>query len=155
MQALGETPFAHGLALAWADDRFTATEFRQLDALQDALNLSDEGRSNIEGQYEDMLSEGTAPRGETSASLVEWIDSIRALSNANEGVSSELARKLGATALRAGITRDGWKNASLWMEQLGLGASFAEGCWMEGGVVPPLQAVPLALAPAAGMLGLV
>ena len=101
-----------------------------------------------------MLSEGTAPRGETSASLVEWIDSIRALSNANEGVSSELARKLGATALRAGITRDGWKNASLWMEQLGLGASFAEGCWMVGGPVPALTAVPLALAPAAKSLNL-
>ena len=155
MQALGETPFAHGLALAWADDRFTVTEFQQLDALQNALNLNDDERAKIESRYEEMLTDGTAPRGETSASLVEWIDSVRALASASEEVSANLARKLGATALRVGITREGWKNASIWMEQLGLNASFAEGCWMEGGVAAPLQAVPLALAPAAGMLRLV
>ena len=154
MQALGETPFAHGLALAWADDRFTKTEFKQLDALQEALNIPDNERAEIEELYEEKLTEGVALRGESSASLVEWIDSVRALSSADAGVSAELARKLGATALRAGITREGWKNASLWMKQLGLGASFAEGCWMEGGVVPPLQAVPLALAPAAKFLSL-
>ena len=154
MEALGDTPFAHGLALAWADDRYTANEFRQLDALQDALNLTDKKRAEIEARYEEMLADGTAPRGEDSESLVEWIDSVRALSSAEEGISANLARKLGATALRAGITRNGWMSASIWMEQLGLNASFAEGCWMEGGVVHSTEAVPLALAPAAGMLGL-
>jgi hypothetical protein len=40
------------------------------------------------------------------------------------------------------------------MVSLGLGTPFAEGAWMVGSLAPPLGAVPLALAPAAAMLGL-
>lgn len=154
MEALGSDPFAHALALAWADDRLTATEFRQLDALQDALELSDADRAGIESAYESALSDGRAPLGECAESLVEWIDAVRALTSVHGDISSGLARRLGATALRAGLTRDGWRDAHAWMESLGLGQPFAEGAWMVGGVAPALQAVPLALAPAAAMLNL-
>jgi hypothetical protein len=154
LNILGETAFAHGLALAWADERMTANEFYQLDVLQEALGLSDSERAIIESEYEGLLSEGKARLGDSPTSLAKWIDSVRALSNAHQDISSGLARRLGATALRAGITRHGWQGASVWMEQLGLIAPFAEGCWMEGGVAPPLKAIPLAFAPAAKMLDL-
>jgi hypothetical protein len=154
MQALGSTPFEHALALAWFDDRMTTTEFRQLDALQTSLNLSDSERASIEADYEKRLAEGTAPRGKDANSLAQWIDAVRALSNVHEDVSSVLARRLGGTALRTGLTRDGWKAANDWLEQLGLTQPFAEGCWLVGGPVPALSAVPLALAPVADSLGL-
>ncbi|HJM67667.1 MAG TPA: hypothetical protein QF716_02170 [Candidatus Thalassarchaeaceae archaeon] len=154
MQALGSTPFEHALALAWFDDRMTTTEFRQLDALQTSLNLSDSERASIEADYENRLAEGTAPRGKDANSLAQWIDAVRALSNVHEDVSSVLARRLGGTALRTGLTRDGWKAANDWLEQLGLTQPFAEGCWLVGGPVPALSAVPLALAPVADSLGL-
>jgi hypothetical protein len=154
MEALGHTPFAHALALAWADDRLTANEFRQLDALQQALGLSDSEREVVESVYEEALTGGRASPGEYSASLVEWIDAVRALTGVHTDISSGLARRLGATALRAGLTQKGWTQASDWMDGLGLLAPFAEGCWMEGGAAPALQAVPLALAPAAAALDL-
>ena len=154
MVVLGPEPFSHALSLAWADDRLTANEFRQLDALQAALELSDAARGEIETAYEVALSEGTATLGEDAASLVEWIDAVRALTGVHSDISSGLARRLGATALRAGLTRDGWKHAHIWMVSLGLGTPFAEGAWMVGSLAPPLGAVPLALAPAAAMLGL-
>lgn len=154
MEALGSTPFEHALALAWFDDRMTTTEFRQLDALQTSLNLSDSERASIEADYENRLAEGTAPRGKDANSLAQWIDAVRALSNVHDDVSSVLARRLGGTALRTGLTREGWKAANEWLEQLGLDQPFAEGCWLVGGPVPALSAVPLALAPVADSLGL-
>jgi len=154
MEALGSTPFEHALALAWFDDRLTTTEFRQLDILQDSLNLSDSERANIEANYENRLVEGTALRGKDANSLAKWIDAVRALADVHDDVSNVLARRLGGTALRTGITRDGWKAADTWLEQLGLAQPFAEGCWFVGGLVPPLSTVPLALAPAADSLGL-
>ena len=154
MEALGSTPFEHALALAWFDDRLTTTEFRQLDILQDSLNLSDSERANIEANYENRLVEGTALRGKDANSLAKWIDAVRALADVHDDVSNVLARRLGGTALRTGITRDGWKAADTWLEQLGLAQPFAEGCWFVGGIVSPLSTVPLALAPAADSLGL-
>ena len=154
MEALGNTPFEHALALAWFDDRLTTTEFRQLDILQNSLNLSDSERANIEADYENRLIEGTAPRGKDANSLAQWIDAVRALADVHDDVSNVLARRLGGTALRTGITRDGWKAANTWLEQLGLAQPFAEGCWFVGGLVPPLSTVPLALAPAADSLRL-
>ena len=154
MQAFGNTPFEHALALAWFDNRLTATEFHQLDTLQTSLGISDEERASIEADYENRLVEGTALRGNEANSLAEWIDAVRALTGVHDDVSRVLARRLGSTALRTGLTRDGWKSANTWMEQLGLGQPFAEGCWLVGGPVPALNAVPLALAPAAGALGL-
>ena len=154
MEALGQTPFEHALALAWFDDRLTTTEFHQLDALQISLNLSDSDRASIEADYEARLVEGTAPRGKDANSLAQWIDAVRALSDVHDDVSNVLARRLGSTALRTGLTRDGWKTASDWLDQLGLAQPFAEGCWLVGGPVPALNAVPLALAPAANSLGL-
>ena len=154
MEALGSTPFEHALALAWFDDRLTTTEFRQLDTLQTSLNLSDLERANIETDYENRLVEGTAPRGKDANSLAQWIDAVRALTDVHNDVSNVLARRLGGTALRTGVTQDGWKVANIWMTQLGLARPFAEGCWMVGGPVPALSAVPLALAPAAQALSL-
>ena len=154
MEALGRTPFEHALALAWFDDRLTATEFRQLDTLQHSLSLSDSDRASIEAEYEARLSEGTAPRGNDANSLAQWIDAVRALSDVHDDVSNVLARRLGSTALRTGLTRDGWKAANDWMDQLGLTQPFAEGCWLVGGPVPALNAVPLALAPVAKSLSL-
>ena len=154
MEALGSTPFEHALALAWFDDRLTTTEFRQLDTLQISLNLSDSERANIETDYENRLVEGTAPRGKDANSLAQWIDAVRALTDVHNDVSNVLARRLGGTALRTGVTQDGWKTANIWMTQLGLARPFAEGCWMVGGPVPALSAVPLALAPAAKSLSL-
>jgi len=154
MEALGSTPFEHALALAWHDGKLTATEFHQLDALQDSLKLTDEERAIIETDYENRLVEGTASRGEDANSLAQWIDAIRAMTAVHEDISSGLARRLGGTALRTGITQNGWKSANIWMAQLGLAQPFAEGCWMVGGPVPALSAVPLALAPAAQALDL-
>ena len=154
MEALGSTPFEHALALAWHDDKLTTTEFRQLDALQTSLQLSDSERARIEAGYENRLVEGTAPRGKDANSLAQWIDAIRAMTAAEEEVSSGLARRLGGTALRTGITRKGWVSANVWMEQLGLARPFAEGCWMVGRPASPLVAVPLALAPVAKSLSL-
>jgi len=154
MEALGSTPFEHALALAWFDDRLTTTEFRQLDTLQTSLNLTDSERAKIEMNYENRLAEGTAPRGKDANSLAQWIDAVRALSDVHDDVSNVLARRLGSTALRTGLTRSGWKAASDWLEQLGLTQPFAEGCWLVGGPVPALSAVPLALAPAAKSLSL-
>ena len=154
MEALGSTPFEHALALAWFDDRLTTTEFRQLDTLQTSLNLSDLERANIETDYENRLVEGIAPRGKDANSLAQWIDAVRALTDVHNDVSNVLARRLGGTALRTGVTQDGWKTANIWMTQLGLARPFAEGCWMVGGPVPALSAVPLALAPAAKSLSL-
>ncbi len=79
---------------------------------------------------------------------------MRALTSTEPDISSGLAKRLGGTALRSGITQVGWRAAYLWMEQLGLGEPFAEGCWLVGGPAPALDAVPLALAPAADFLGL-
>ena len=154
MEALGSTPFEHALALAWFDDRLTATEFRQLDTLQASLNISDSERARIEADYDTRLVGGTAPRGKDANSLAQWIDAVRALSDVHDDVSNVLARRLGSTALRTGLTRSGWKAASDWLEQLGLAQPFAEGCWLVGGPVPALNAVPLALAPAAKSLAL-
>ncbi|MDE0708406.1 MAG: hypothetical protein OSB33_05605 [Candidatus Poseidoniales archaeon] len=154
MKPLGNTPFEHALALAWYDDRLTATEFRQLDTLQGSLKLTDGERASIEADYETRLVEGTAPRGSEANSLAKWIDAVRAMVTAHDDISSGLARRLGGTALRTGITQDGWKSANAWMNQLGLSRPFAEGCWMVGGPVPALGAVPLALAPAAQALNL-
>ena len=154
MQALGPNPFYHALALAWADDIMTATEFAQLDALQASLGLSDSARSEIESKYEDALVAGTAPKGENAESLVEWIDAVRALKSVHPDISSGLARRLGATALRAGIHPCGYIVAYDWMTHLGLDRPFAEGAWMVGGAAPALDAVPLALAPVAHTLNL-
>ena len=154
MQALGPNPFFHALALAWADDIMTATEFAQLDALQTALDLSDSARAEIESKYEEALVAGTAPKGESAESLVEWIDAVRALKSVHHDIASGLARRLGATALRAGIHPCGYSVAYDWMTHLGLDRPFAEGAWMVGGVAPALNAVPLALAPVAHTLHL-
>ncbi len=132
----------------------TATEFAQLDALQAALGLSDSARAEIESKYEDALVAGTAPKGESAKSLVEWIDAVRALKSVHPDISSGLARRLGATALRAGIHPCGYIIAYDWMTHLGLDRPFAEGAWMVGGVAPALNAVPLALAPVAHTLNL-
>ena len=152
MQALGPDPFFHALALAWSDNILTATEFAQLDALQSALGLSDADRANIESKYEDALVAGTAPKGESAESLVEWIDAVRALKNVHPDISSGLARRLGATALRAGLHPCGYIVAYDWMKHLGLDRPFAEGAWMVGGAAPALKAVPLALAAVAHTL---
>jgi hypothetical protein len=154
MDPLGSTPFEHALALAWYDDKLTATEFRQLDTLQESLKLTDANRAIIEADYESRLVEGTAIRSGEANSLAKWIDAVRAMVSVGEDISSNLARRLGGTALRTGITKNGWKSANAWMEQLGLSRPFAEGCWMVGGPVPALTAVPLALAPAARALDL-
>ena len=154
MEALGRTPFEHALALAWYDHKMTATEFRQLDTLQESLSLTDSQRATIESDYESRLVDGLEHKGVDATSLAKWIDAVRALTETHADISSGLARRLGSTALRSGITRKGWEEASLWMEQLGLGQPFAEGCWMVGGPVPALSAVPLALAPAAKSLSL-
>ena len=154
MQALGPDPFFHALALAWSDNILTSTEFAQLDALQTALNLSDIERAEIESKYEDALVAGTAPKGESAESLVEWIDAVRALKNVHPDISSGLARRLGATALRAGLHPCGYIVAYDWMKHLGLDRPFAEGAWMVGGAAPALKAVPLALAPVAHTLNL-
>ena len=154
MHALGPDPFYHALALAWADGIMPATEFAQLDALQAALDLSDSARAEIESKYEDALVAGTAPKGESSKSLVEWIDAVRALKSVHPDISSGLARRLGATALRAGIHPCGYIIAYDWMTHLGLDRPFAEGAWMVGGVAPAIKAVPLALAPVAHTLNL-
>ena len=149
------TPFEHALILAWADDKMTATEFQQLDILQDTLNISDTERAEIEFSLESILLDIGAPVPAVSqGSLSKFIDSVRALTSAEPDISSGLARRLGGTALRSGITQVGWRAAYLWMEQLGLGEPFAEGCWLVGGPAPALDAVPLALAPAADFLGL-
>tara|TARA_B100001029_G_scaffold84173_1_gene69068 strand:- start:355 stop:825 length:471 start_codon:yes stop_codon:yes gene_type:complete len=155
MQPLGPDPFFHALALAWADGIMTATEFAQLDALQTALGLSDSARAEIESKYEDALVADTAPKGESAESLVEWIDAVRALKSVHPDISSGLARRLGATALRAGIHPCGYIVAYDWMTHLGLDRPFAEGAWMVGGVAPALTAVPLALAPVAHTLNLI
>ena len=154
MQALGPDPFFHALALAWSDNILTSTEFAQLDALQTALGLSDVDRAEIESKYEDALVAGTAPKGESAESLVEWIDAVRALKNVHPDISSGLARRLGATALRAGLHPCGYIVAYDWMKHLGLDRPFAEGAWMVGGAAPALKAVPLALAPVAHTLNL-
>ena len=154
MQALGPDPFFHALALAWSDNILTSTEFAQLDALQTALGLSDIDRAEIESKYEDALVSGTAPKGESAESLVEWIDAVRALKNVHPDISSGLARRLGATALRAGLHPCGYIVAYDWMKHLGLDRPFAEGAWMVGGAAPALKAVPLALAPVAHTLNL-
>ena len=154
MQALGPDPFFHALALAWSDNILTSTEFAQLDALQTALDLSDIERAEIESKYEDALVAGTAPKGESAESLVEWIDAVRALKNVHPDISSGLARRLGATALRAGLHPCGYIVAYDWMKHLGLDRPFAEGAWMVGGAAPALKAVPLALAPVAHTLNL-
>lgn len=154
MQALGPDPFFHALALAWSDHILTSTEFAQLDALQTALDLSDIERAEIESKYEDALVAGTAPKGESAESLVEWIDAVRALKNVHPDISSGLARRLGATALRAGLHPCGYIVAYDWMKHLGLDRPFAEGAWMVGGAAPALKAVPLALAPVAHTLNL-
>ena len=154
MQALGPDPFFHALALAWSDGIMTATEFAQLDALQAALGLSDAERAEIESKYETAVGAGTAPTGENAESLVEWIDAVRALKNVHPDISSGLARRLGATALRAGLHPCGYIVAYDWMTHLGLDRPFAEGAWMVGGVAPAIKAVPLALAPVAHTLNL-
>ena len=154
MQALGPDPFFHALALAWSDNILTSTEFAQLDALQTALGLSDVDRAEIESKYEDALVAGTAPKGESAESLVKWIDAVRALKNVHPDISSGLARRLGATALRAGLHPCGYIVAYDWMTHLGLDRPFAEGAWMVGGAAPALKAVPLALAPVAHTLNL-
>ena len=154
MKALGPNPFYHALALAWSDGIMTSTEFSQLDALQTALGLSDSARAEIESKYEEALVAETAPKGESAESLVEWIDAVRALKSVHPDISSGLARRLGATALRAGIHPCGYIVAYDWMTHLGLDRPFAEGAWMVGGVAPTLTAVPLALAPVAHTLNL-
>ena len=154
MQALGPDPFFHALALAWSDGIMTATEFAQLDALQAALGLSDAERAEIESKYETALVAGTAPTGDNAESLVEWIDAVRALKNVHPDISSGLARRLGATAQRAGLHPCGYIVAYDWMTHLGLDRPFAEGAWMVGGVAPAIKAVPLALAPVAHTLNL-
>ena len=154
MQALGPDPFFHALALAWSDNILTATEFAQLDALQTALGLTDIERARIESKYEDALVAGTAPKGESAESLVKWIDAVRALKNVHPDISSGLARRLGATALRAGLHPCGYIVAYDWMTHLGLDRPFADGAWMVGGAAPALKAVPLALAPVAHTLNL-
>ena len=154
MEPLGRTPFEHALALAWTDGVMTAMEFRHLDTLQQALGISDQERSLIEENYENKLVEGTAKVGTDRDSLAKWIDAIRALTAVHPDISSGLARRLGGTALRAGLTQAGWKLGYTWMDQLGLAKPFAEGCWMVGGPLPPLNAVPLALAPVANSLSL-
>ena len=154
MQALGPDPFFHALALAWSDGIMTATEFAQLDALQAALGLSDAERAEIESKYETALVAGTAPTGDNAESLVEWIDAVRALKNVHPDISSGLARRLGATALRAGLHPCGYIVAYDWMTHLGLDRPFAGRAWMVGGVAPAIKAVPLALAPVAHTLNL-
>ncbi|MEE2758382.1 MAG: hypothetical protein VYA86_00150 [Candidatus Thermoplasmatota archaeon] len=150
------TPFEHALVLAWADEKMTATEFQQLDILQETLNISDSERAEIELLLEsNLLSIGAPIPSVEQGSLSKFIDSVRALTSADPEISSGLAKRLGGTALRSGITQAGWKSAYIWMEQLGLAKPFAEGCWLIGDLPPALTAVPLALAPVAKSLNLV
>ncbi len=157
MQPLGNTPFEHGLALAWSDGKISREGVLALDGLQDSLSLSDSERAAIEESFESELepTDGVEGCGAGVDALVEWTASVSTFTVVANDVSSSLARRLGATALRAGLTREGWTMGQSWFAQYGLDESFAKGCWMEGGVAPPIDAVPVALAPVATSLGLV
>ena len=157
MKPLGNSPFEHGLALAWFDGKISREGVLALGELQASLSLSDSERAAIEESFESALEQSNDGEGCGAGveELKEWTASVSTFTEVANDVSSSLARRLGATALRAGLTREGWTMGRSWFAQYGLEESFAKGCWMEGGVAPPIDAVPVALAPIANSLGLV
>ncbi len=127
--------------------------------MQESIDLSAADRAIIETGFEathvdgiDAETEGDGT-GSGAARLVDWVDAVVALMR-NRDNAEATARALGRASLEKGLTRAGWRASSIWMDALGLGRSFAMGCWMEGGACEPLVTVPAALAPVATMLDL-
>jgi len=154
-----EGPFEHALILAWSDGAFNDESFRALDELQNRLGLSATERAEIEERFESKGPGSADPEarewgtGEGREALLVWIADLDALLR-NRTNAEATARALGRAALDAGLTRSGWRDASIWMAGLGLERAFAEGCWMEGEEIVSLVTIPAALTAVAEILGI-
>lgn len=149
------TPFTHGLSLAWADGGLSKAGFHALDRLQAALALSDDARAREEAAFEaNLASPESAGIGAGATLTLAFAEACERLSS---GDLRAHAHAMAATALRAGLTREGWQAGLVWFEGWGCGDAWAEGCWHEGegANAQPLDSVPEAAAPLADTLALI
>tara|TARA_B100001778_G_scaffold205849_2_gene170031 strand:+ start:79 stop:1137 length:1059 start_codon:yes stop_codon:yes gene_type:complete len=146
---LHQTPFEHGLALAWSDGALSRRGAQLLELLQSRLVLSDKQRAGIEEKWLQSLSNiQRRSFGDGDEALSNW---LKALSNTDQ--LENAAKQLGRTALESGLSKSTWKKAHQFAIGLGLGEPFAKGAWLEESVSPTSD-WPEALDPLAIIIGL-
>jgi hypothetical protein len=149
------TPFWHALELAWCGDgALSLHSVRLLEAMQQMLSLPDSERAAIESRFEeevvaDLTRAGFGCGDQPLAALVGTLTFL------DDPAAQEVSRALGKAALLAGLSRERWQASCAWMEQLGLGAPFMEGVWLEGDEAGDLARVPAVLVPVARNIGLI
>ena len=149
------TPFWHALDLAWCGDgALSLHSVRLLDAMQNMIGLSNVERAAIESRFEEevVYDLTRAGFGCGDQALAAWVGTLTFL---DDPASHDVARAMGKAALLKGLSRERWTASYSWMNQLGLGLSFAEGVWLEGEEVGDLARVPALLVPVAKMVGLI
>ena len=147
---MSPTPFEHGLALAWSDGALSRQGAQMLENLQSKLNLSDLDRAVQEEKWLGNISKGNRRSfGDGDGILQEWLDSLNDLSSLVPSV-----QMMGKAALKVGLSKKTWLDASTFANGLGLGQALAEGAWLEV-ETEDLGDWPAALDPLAVILGLV
>jgi len=149
------TPFWHALELAWTGDgALSLHSIRLLDAMQNMIGLSDQRRAEIESRFEEevVYDLTRAGFGCGDQALAAWVGTLTFL---DDPASQDVARAMGKASLNTGLSKDRWSSSYSWMSQLGLGAPYAEGVWLEGEDAGELARVPALLVPVALKIGLI
>lgn len=147
---MAPTPFEHGLALAWSDGALSRQGAQMLENLQEKLDLNDFDRAAQEEKWLESISKGERRSfGDGDEILKQWLDSLNDLTSLENSV-----RMMGKAALKVGLSKKTWLDASIFSHGLGLGQALAEGAWLEV-ATDDLGDWPAALDPLAVILGLV
>lgn len=149
------TPFWHALELAWCGDgALSLHSIRLLDAMQRMIGLSEKERGRIESRFEEevVYDLTRAGFGCGDQALAAWVGTLTFL---DDPASADVARALGKAALLSGLSPKMWSESHAWMSQLGLGAYYAEGVWLEGDAAGELARVPALLVPVARTIGII
>ncbi|SVE12471.1 uncharacterized protein METZ01_LOCUS465325 [marine metagenome] len=143
--------FKHALDLAWNDGRLSRRGAVLLENLQDFLDLSDRERGVVEEKHSDEEVPFLIARGFGSGAdlLDQWMATLLDL---DEDLPLFLV-SMGRSALKTGITKQGWMDAFGAAESMGCEFDFARGVWEPEYEVESLD-WPDALKPVVMALGL-
>ena len=126
-----KTPFRIALELAWSDGSMSKQGAMMLEQLSDALDLSAERRAEVEDAFvEEVLSDRTDRGSGTGADLLRpWLEQTL-----NELAAGDIDTQIAAiayAAVKAGLTKQGWKEGIQYATEIGLASVFAKAVWAE------------------------
>jgi hypothetical protein len=122
-------PYSIGLRYGWSDDALNEDGHKLLNRLANLLGVEHHTRESLEMEHVEtmpLISQGVGAGVSALRSYVQELETWF------PEKAEQHARRLGRSALDVGLTRSGWKDVYKWMDLIGLGQAFAEGCWMEG-----------------------